>query len=198
MGSCCHGGASQPQEQGAESLVCTFETSGAPPAQVAGRQPSAQVVARPATQPASDIACANEGTLDAGEFARDSAAPDAPARGTAAGRPVAPAPAAPDPADSCCCARHKATPREEEFQADLQRRLNRAIGQLNGVKAMLEDNRYCGDVLTQLAAAESAVHRVSEMILRNHMQTCVVEQIRSGHDEVIDEAMGLIHRFGGR
>ncbi len=99
---------------------------------------------------------------------------------------------------ACCCARHKATPREEEFQADLQRRLNRAIGQLNGVKAMLEDNRYCGDVLTQLAAAESAVHRVSEMILRNHMQTCVVEQIRSGHDEVIDEAMGLIHRFGGR
>ncbi len=99
---------------------------------------------------------------------------------------------------SCCCGKHKATPREEEFQADLQRRLNRAIGQLNGVKAMLDDNRYCGDVLTQLAAAESAVHRVSEMILRNHMQTCVVEQIRAGHDEVIDEAMGLIHRFGGR
>ena len=98
----------------------------------------------------------------------------------------------------CCCAKYKATPRGEEFQTDLQRRLNRAIGQLNGVKAMLDDNRYCGDVLTQLAAAESAVHRVSEMILRNHMQTCVVEQIRAGHDEVVDEAMDLIHRFGGR
>lgn len=117
-----------------------------------------------------------------------------------AGSPAAPAPVAPAPdaGVSCCCGKHKATPREEEFQADLQRRLNRAIGQLNGVKAMLDDNRYCGDVLTQLAAAESAVHRVSEMILRNHMQTCVVEQIRAGHDEVIDEAMGLIHRFGGR
>ena len=100
-------------------------------------------------------------------------------------------------AQSCCC-HHKATPRSEEFQRDLQKRLNRAIGQLNGVKAMLDDNRYCGDVLTQLAAAESAVHRVSEMILRNHMQTCVVEQIRAGHDEVVDEAMDLIHRFGGR
>ena len=98
----------------------------------------------------------------------------------------------------CCCARHKATPRDEAFQADLRKRLNRAIGQLNGVKAMLDDNRYCGDVLTQLAAAESAVHRVSEIILRNHMQTCVVEQIRAGHDEVVDEAMDLIHRFGGR
>ena len=96
------------------------------------------------------------------------------------------------------CCRHKATPRDEEFQADLQRRLNRAIGQLNGVKAMIDDNRYCGDVLTQLAAAESAVHRVSEMLLRNHMQTCVIEQIRQGNDEVVDEAMELIHRFGGR
>ena len=130
--------------------------------------------------------------------------PEAPALADAGspdcGLPAAPAPVAPGPdaGVSCCCGKHKATPREEEFQADLQRRLNRAIGQLNGVKAMLDDNRYCGDVLTQLAAAESAVHRVSEMILRNHMQTCVVEQIRAGHDEVIDEAMGLIHRFGGR
>lgn len=99
---------------------------------------------------------------------------------------------------SCCCGRQKGTPRGAEFQADLQRRLNRAIGQLNGVKAMIDDNRYCADVLTQLAAAESAVHRVSELILRNHMQTCVVEQVRAGNDEVIDEAMDLIHRFGGR
>ena len=104
------------------------------------------------------------------------------------------------PADDCpcCCARHKATPRDAQFQADLQRRLNRAIGQLNGVKAMLDDNRYCGDILTQLAAAESAVHRVSEMLLANHMQTCVIEQIRQGNDSVVDEAMELIHRFGGR
>ena len=109
-----------------------------------------------------------------------------------------PSPAAPDAPADCCCAKYKATPRGQDFQADLQRRLNRAIGQLNGVKAMLDDNRYCGDVLTQLAAAESAVHRVSELILRNHMQTCVVEQIRAGHDEVVDEAMDLIHRFGGR
>lgn len=94
-----------------------------------------------------------------------------------------------------CCCKHKNTPREIEFQNDLQKRLNRAIGQLNGVKAMIDDNRYCGDVLTQLAAAESAVHRVSEMILRNHMETCVVEEIRAGNDQIVDEAMDLIKRF---
>lgn len=97
---------------------------------------------------------------------------------------------------SCPC-RHKATPRDEALQADIQKRLNRAIGQLNGVKSMIEDNRYCGDVLTQLAAAESAVRRVSEMVLAEHMRTCVVEQIREGNDEVVDEAMALIHRFMG-
>ena len=95
-------------------------------------------------------------------------------------------------------ARYKQTARGGEFQADLQRRLNRAIGQLGGVKAMIEDNRYCGDVLVQLAAAEKAVHRVSELVLENHLHTCVVEQVRGGNEEVVDEAMELIRRFGSR
>ena len=91
--------------------------------------------------------------------------------------------------------KHKATPRSAELQADVQRRLNRAIGQLNGVKAMVEDNRYCGDVLTQLAAAESAVRRVSELLLREHLRTCVVEEVRAGNDEVVDEVVDLIRKF---
>lgn len=82
-----------------------------------------------------------------------------------------------------------------ELQADMQKPLNRAIGQLTGVKAMIEDNRYCGDVLTQLAAAEAAVRRVSEMVLAEHMRTCVVEEVRAGNDEVIDEVMALMSRF---
>lgn len=96
-------------------------------------------------------------------------------------------------AASCC--RYKNTPRGNELQRDVQKRLNRAIGQLNGVKAMIEDNRYCGDVLTQLAAAESAVRRVSEMLLAEHMRTCVVEGIRAGNDDVVDEMVGLMRKF---
>ena len=96
--------------------------------------------------------------------------------------------------ETCSC-RHKNTPRSEEFQADLQKRLNRAIGQLNGVKDMLDDNRYCGDVLTQLAAAESAIHNVSALMLQDHLETCVVEQIQRGNTEIVDEAMQLIKRF---
>lgn len=96
-------------------------------------------------------------------------------------------------AQNCC--HHKATPRSEELQHNLQKRLNRAIGQLNGVKAMIDDNRYCGDVLTQLAAAESAVHSISAILLQNHLETCVVEQIEAGNTAIIDEAMQLIKKF---
>ncbi len=90
---------------------------------------------------------------------------------------------------------HKRTPRSPELQADVQRRLNRAIGQINGVKAMVEGNRYCGDVLTQLAAAESAIRRCRELLLREHLRTCVVEEVRAGRDEAVDEVMDLFRTF---
>ena len=96
---------------------------------------------------------------------------------------------------TACPCRHKDTPRSEELQADLQKRLNRVIGQLGGVKAMLDDNRYCGDVLVQLAAAESAVRSISSRLLQNHLETCVVEQIQRGNVEVVDEVMQLMRKF---
>lgn len=96
---------------------------------------------------------------------------------------------------TACETRYKSTPRSEETRKDLERRLNRAAGQLNGIKDMIADNRYCGDVLTQLAAVTSAVRRVSEIVLREHMRTCVVEQIQEGNDEIIEEVMDLMHKF---
>ena len=94
-----------------------------------------------------------------------------------------------------CGCRHKDTERSLEFQEDLKKRLNRAIGQLNGVKSMIDDNRYCGDVLMQLAAAEAAVRRVSELVLHDHLETCVVEQVKAGNTDVLDEVMDLIRTF---
>lgn len=91
---------------------------------------------------------------------------------------------------------HKHTPRSDELKKSVTCRLNRAIGQLNGVKAMIEDERYCGDVLTQLAAAESAVRAVSRMVMQDHLKTCVVERIQQGDTEVVDEVMDLLRKFG--
>lgn len=91
---------------------------------------------------------------------------------------------------------YKQTSRSDELRGDVTHRINRAIGQLNGVKAMIDDNRYCGDVLTQLAAVESAVKAVSRMLLKEHLETCVVEQIQVGNTEVLDEFMALLKKFG--
>jgi len=92
-------------------------------------------------------------------------------------------------------AEHKHTPRSDELKRSLTRRLNRAIGQLNGVRTMIEEDRYCGDVLTQLAAAESAVRAVSREVLRDHMETCVVERVQAGDTEVVDEVCDLLRKF---
>ena len=94
------------------------------------------------------------------------------------------------------CPHKKHTPRSDELKGDVTRRLNRAIGQLEGVKSMVKEDRYCGDVLTQLAAAESAVKTVSRMILKDHLETCVVEQVSAGNTEVVDEVMDLMRKFG--
>ena len=84
-----------------------------------------------------------------------------------------------DQASDCPC-RHKSTPRSAELQADMQKRLNRAIGQLTGVKAMIEDNRYCMDIMMQLQAVESLVHKAQREVLRGHLSGCVQDAFETG------------------
>ena len=96
---------------------------------------------------------------------------------------------------SCEKCRQKAKPRSAEEEKQLQNRLNRIIGQLNGIKKMLADNRYCGDILTQVAAAESALQAFGYTVLQSHMQTCVTDEIRSGNNEIMEEALELIKKL---
>lgn len=98
--------------------------------------------------------------------------------------------------DACPrCGAHKHTPRSPELKADVTRRINRAVGQLNGIRQMVDEDRYCGDVLTQLAAVESAVKAISRKVMRDHLETCVTERIQAGDTEVVDEVMGLFKKF---
>ena len=94
-----------------------------------------------------------------------------------------------------CCCHHKTTPREEKELKQLKNRLNRMIGQLNGIGKMLDENRYCGEVLTQVAAVESALQSFGYQLLQEHMETCVVEEIERGNMEVIEEAVELIKKL---
>ena len=69
------------------------------------------------------------------------------------------------------------------------------IGQLSGIGKMLDENRYCGDILTQVAAVESALQSFGYMILKEHMESCVVEEIQKGNIAVVDEAVELIKKL---
>ncbi len=93
------------------------------------------------------------------------------------------------------CEHFKAVPRDSELRKSLDNRLNRIIGQLNGIKKMLDDNRYCGDVLTQISAVESALQNFGYIVLQNHMETCVSDQIRKGNEEIISETVALIKKL---
>ncbi len=99
----------------------------------------------------------------------------------------------------CCkekkCCHYKTTPRNEESLRQLQNRLNRMIGQMGGIKKMLEENRYCGDILIQVAAVESALQNFGYIILQEHLETCVTEEIKSGNSAVIDEVVELIKKL---
>ncbi len=95
----------------------------------------------------------------------------------------------------CCNCHQKATPRQEKELRQLRNRLNRMMGQLNGIGRMLEENRYCGDILTQVAAVESALQAFGYLIFQEHMETCVVEEIRKGNTGIVDEAVELMKKL---
>lgn len=95
----------------------------------------------------------------------------------------------------CNCCRTKHTPRSGEQNKQLQNRLSRMIGQLNGIRRMLDENRYCGDILTQIAAVESALQSFGYIVLKEHMETCVVEEIKSGNEQIMEEAVELVKKL---
>ena len=61
---------------------------------------------------------------------------------------------------------------------------------------MLDENRYCGDVLNQVAAVESALKSFAYMVLQKHMETCVTEEIRKGNLSVVQETVELVKKLG--
>ena len=98
-------------------------------------------------------------------------------------------------APCCACERYKKTPRDESSLRSMKNRLNRIAGQLNGISKMLDDGRYCGDILTQVSAVESALQAFGYMVLKNHLETCVTEEVRSGNDGIMDETLELIKKL---
>ena len=85
--------------------------------------------------------------------------------------------------------------RDEEELHSLMNRLSRIEGQVRGVRKMLEDEAYCTDVLTQVAAIQAALNAFNRELLANHIKSCVVEDIRNGSDEVVDDLVATLQKL---
>jgi len=81
-------------------------------------------------------------------------------------------------------------------------RLRRIEGQVQGIQRMVEDEKYCVDILLQLTAVEGAVEQVQRLLLGRHIESCVAEAIRSGstrdRQKKVDELLEVFSRFSGR
>ena len=91
-----------------------------------------------------------------------------------------------------CAVKHKHRQAAEE--KDLLNRLNRIEGQIRGIKSMVEDERYCVDILTQVSAVQAALNSFNKVLLSSHIKSCVVEQIQEGNLEAVDELCMTIQK----
>ncbi len=95
--------------------------------------------------------------------------------------------------DKCC--EIKTKKRDEEEKKILSTRINKLIGQMNGIKKMVDEDRYCDDILIQLVAIDKGIKSLANIILDAHMHSCLIDNIKEGNYEIIDEVVDLFKRF---
>jgi DNA-binding FrmR family transcriptional regulator len=106
----------------------------------------------------------------------------------------------------CGCAVHEAAPSgarkavavDPEIKARNLRRLRRIEGQVRGLQKMVEEDRYCADVLGQVASVHEALRGVARELMRNHLKHCATQAIRAGSEEaeaMYDELVDLMHKY---
>ena len=93
------------------------------------------------------------------------------------------------------CCKKKDKPRDEKEKADLIKRCSRVDGQMDGIKNMLEEDRYCGDILCQISAVEGAIREIATRVYKTHMLTCVKDKLMGGDDSALLESFDLLRRL---
>jgi CsoR family transcriptional regulator, copper-sensing transcriptional repressor len=93
----------------------------------------------------------------------------------------------------------KALAVEPEIRAANVRRLRRIEGQVRGLQKMVDDDRYCADILVQIASVQEALRAVARELMRNHLHHCATASIRNGDareaGRMSDELAELFHKF---
>jgi CsoR family transcriptional regulator, copper-sensing transcriptional repressor len=91
---------------------------------------------------------------------------------------------------------------DDETKVKVLGRLRRIEGQVQGIQRMVEEEKYCVDILLQLTAVEGAVEQVQRLLLGRHIESCVADAIRSGstrdRQKKVDELLEVFSRFSGR
>ena len=93
------------------------------------------------------------------------------------------------------CPNCNKTVRDEELKKTLKSRVNRIIGQMNGINKMIDEDKYCADILIQLSAIDKSIKSLSNIMLSTHMKHCVKNANADEVDEKIDEVIDLVRRF---
>ncbi|MDO5022418.1 MAG: metal-sensing transcriptional repressor [Eubacteriales bacterium] len=93
------------------------------------------------------------------------------------------------------CENCKHKQRDENQKKLLLNRLRRLEGQLRGLQNMVENDRYCVDILIQTQAAKKALDSFMRLMLSDHIKTCVAQGIREGNDEVIEELTTTLYKL---
>lgn len=89
---------------------------------------------------------------------------------------------------------HRHTHTHQNTRAVLNR-LSRAIGHMESVKRMVEEGRDCSEILVQLSAVKAAVNNTAKVILKDHIEHCLVDAVECGDHEAIEELTEAIDRF---
>jgi CsoR family transcriptional regulator, copper-sensing transcriptional repressor len=91
---------------------------------------------------------------------------------------------------------------DDETRGKVLGRLRRIEGQVQGIQRMVEEDKYCVDILLQLTAVQGAVEQVQRLLLGRHIESCVADAVRSGstrdRQKKMDELLEVFSRFGGR
>lgn len=95
--------------------------------------------------------------------------------------------------EKCMCEKIKR--RDDKEYKDLINRLNRIEGQVRGIKKMIENDAYCPDILVQVSAINSALNSFNKVLLKNHINTCVLDNIKKGNLEVVDELTNTLQKI---
>jgi len=86
----------------------------------------------------------------------------------------------------------------DDTKKDILRRLNKIEGQVKGIQRMIESEKQCGDVLTQISAVRAATNKVGILLLERYSKDCILNSINSkekNNEEVIDEFLTTVKRF---